>query len=93
MQAVAERSQIGLTPKAKAEKREGQKEKILAMLTEAGVYGLTSEALNKVAFRYAAVIHKLRKDGWVISTDGRKATELVRYTLRGRIEPGQIPLL
>ena len=94
MQALEKSPPVGLTPQAKAEKRAGQKEAILAMLQGAGVWGCTSEALNKVAFRYAAVIHKLRKDGWLISTEGRQGTELCRYALRGRVgQDEQIPLI
>lgn len=76
--------QTGLDPKAKAEKRIGQKEQILAMLERAGDAGVDSETLNRVAFRYSALIFRLRADGFVIDTLPRKNTELARFVLRGK---------
>lgn len=93
MQALADTPPVGLTPEAKAAKRAGQKEEILLMLMRAGHHGCTSEQLNKVAFRYASSIHRLRQDGYLIETVGRSGTELARYILKGNLKPGeQIPL-
>jgi len=83
MQA-SEVEQVGLSPKEKAEKRIGQKEVILEMLTRAGDAGVDSEMLNRVAFRYSAIIFRLRADGWLVDTLPRKGTELARFVLRGR---------
>jgi len=76
--------QVGLSPNDKAEKRASQKEIILAMLQGAGDAGLDSEILNRVAFRYSAIIFRLRADGFVIETLPRKNTELARFVLRGK---------
>ena len=75
--------QTGLDPKAKAEKRIGQAEIILAMLQGAGANGVTSEEMNRVAFRYADCIFRLRKGGHLIETVGRRGTELCRYVYKG----------
>lgn len=48
-----------------------QTEKILALLKEAGDHGVSNIDLNKIAFRYSARLHDLRKDGHII-----KATHL-----------------
>jgi len=84
MQA-SEVEQVGLSPKDKAEKRIGQAEIILAMLKAAGSNGLNSEELNRVAFRYAAVLFRLRAAGHQIDTVGRRGTELCRYIYRGHV--------
>jgi hypothetical protein len=63
-------------------KRETQKAKILGMLQKAGALGCTSEELNRVAFRYASVIFRLRRLGHEIETVERNGTELARFILR-----------
>ena len=83
MQTVEEPSRIGLPPEAAEAKHNGQKERILKMLQAAGARGCTSEELNRVAFRYASSLHRLRRDGWQIETVGRKDTELARYIYKG----------
>jgi hypothetical protein len=45
-----------------------QAEKILAALEKAGDYGVTNVTLNRIAFRYSARLHELRKQGCLIST-------------------------
>jgi len=67
------------------EKRAAQGTVILEMLKEAGPAGCTSEELNPIAFRYGAVIFTLRKKGWLIETQKREGTELVRYVLKGHV--------
>jgi hypothetical protein len=64
------------------------------MLQAAGPRGCTSEELNRVAFRYASVIYRLRHlDGHQIETIGRQETELARYVLAMKTEDnGQIKL-
>lgn len=49
-----------------------QSEKILAKLQEAGEAGVNNIELNKIAFRYSARLHDLRKDGYII-----KATHII----------------
>lgn len=94
MQTVAEFPRVGLAPEVAAAKHNGQRERILEMLKAAGEAGCTSEQLNRVAFRYASVIHRLRQqDGHVIETQGRQGTELARYIYKGKLEgSGQISL-
>lgn len=45
-----------------------QKDRILDLLVKAGLQGVTNAELNKIAFRYAARIQELRKEGCQIST-------------------------
>lgn len=45
-----------------------QSEKILDLLEKAGDKGVTNYTLNKIAFRYGARIHELRKQGYLISS-------------------------
>lgn len=45
-----------------------QKDRILDRLAKAGHEGVSNYELNKIAFRYAARIQELRKDGYQIST-------------------------
>lgn len=45
-----------------------QQEKILAILEKAGDHGVTNVTLNRIAFRYGARLHELRKQGYQIST-------------------------
>lgn len=60
------------------------------MLQAAGGVGCTSEMLNKVAFRYSAIIHTLRhKHGYIIETFGRRGTDLVRFILKGQLKEGE----
>lgn len=86
MQTMEEPARIGLTPEAAEAKHNGQKERILEMLKRAGADGCTSETLNRVAFRYASVIHRLRRDGYLIETADRHNTELARYIYKGKAE-------
>lgn len=45
-----------------------QSEKILEVLEKAGDYGVTNVTLNRIAFRYAARLHELRREGYLVST-------------------------
>jgi len=83
----------GLTPEQKQRKRKTQRETILAMLQTANGKGVTAEELNKVAFRYSAIIYKLRhENGYMIDTVPRHGTECAKYVYQGHSDPGQIPL-
>lgn len=60
----------------------GQENKVLTALVGAGKTGLRSEELNKVCFRYSALIHTLRhKRGLNIVTKRRSGTKLVKFVL------------
>ena len=71
-----------MTEQPNFEKRARQADIILSMLQDAGPAGCTSEELNPIAFRYVDVIFKLRKKGWIIETQKREGTELVRYVFK-----------
>ena len=93
MPTLAELAPVGLDPKAKAEKRLGQRERILALLEAAGPRGCSSEELNAVGYRYGGRLFELREQGYIIETHGRTGTELARYILKGKLAPGdQVPL-
>lgn len=61
-------------------KPQTQTEKILALLKAAGDKGVTNIELNKIAFRYSARLHDLRRDGYKISAQHIKDTYW-RFTL------------
>jgi hypothetical protein len=84
----------GLSPKVKAEKRLSQEDRILNLLLDRGKLGAGSEELNKIAFRYSAIIFNLRhRGGWVIETLPRTGTELARFVLKGHQPVSQLELL
>ena len=65
-----------------------QKETILKMLQEAGDKGVPNTKLRQVALRFTGVIHKLKKDGYIIEvvSDG---DGVYRYVLKGKTEPSK----
>ena len=60
-------------------KRLTQRDRVLALLIAGGEQGVTSEELNKISFRYSAVVFDLRATGHDIQTVPRVHTGLVRY--------------
>lgn len=56
-----------------------QAEQILLRLQEAGEDGVSNYELNKIAFRYAARIHELRKDGHPIVRQHIKGSQWRYY--------------
>ena len=75
-----------------SEKREGQRDKILALLQAAGPRGVTNLLLNEVAFRYGGRIFELRKLGWDISTVC-EGESVYRFVLRGKRQAEQLRLI
>ncbi len=56
------------------------------MLKDAGISGVTNGQLNRVTFRYGAVIHRLRKEGWLIDTIPiDRKNGYYRYIYKGRL--------
>lgn len=59
------------------------------MLVNAGTVGVSNFALNKVAFRYGSIIHRLRQDGYIIETVAVKpSTGYFKFYYRGRQHAG-----
>jgi len=51
-----------------------QATKIVELLTKKGKKGATNIDLNRIAFRYGARLHELRKEGYVIKTQHIKGS-------------------
>lgn len=67
--------------------------KILDALQRAGADGVVTENLAKIGgLRFGARIFELRREGWDIETKLRSGTELARYILHGKRNPGQLTL-
>lgn len=58
-----------------------QTERIVRLLKRRGNFGASNRELNSICFRYAARIHELRHDGYVIDCERDKAG-LFRYILK-----------
>jgi len=75
-----------------SQKRQNQRERILALLQAAGAKGCSNLLLNEVAFRYGGRIHELRKLGWDIET--RQESEGVFwFILKGKKAAQQMRLI
>lgn len=55
-------------------------DRIMALLKEKGENGAFNYELNRIAFRYSAIIHTMRKDGWNITTE-RVKQGVYKFTL------------
>lgn len=62
-----------------------QTERIIRLLQRRGSFGASNRELNSIAFRYAARIAELRKDGYSIRTM-RDSAGLFRFILEGEPE-------
>lgn len=69
-------------PVAQASEPQGdrQYDKIMALLKSKGEAGAMNYELNRIAFRYVARIHDMRKDGWNITTE-RVKQGVYKFTL------------
>lgn len=75
-------------------KREAnQRDRILALLQQAGERGVSNLLLNEVCFRYGARLWELRKEGWDIDTVKVGDDGVYRFVLKGKREPEQLKLI
>ena len=74
------------------ERRENQRDRILALLQAAGARGVTNRALNEVCFRYGGRLFELRQQGWEIETVC-EGESVYRFVLKGRKAAEQLKLM
>ena len=74
------------------DKRQNQRERILALLQAAGNTGVTNLVLNQICFRFGARIHELRQDCWDIETKA-EGESVFRFILHGKKAAQQMRLI
>jgi hypothetical protein len=62
-----------------------KKSKVLQALKLAGGDGVSNWDLNQITFRYSAVIHDLRQEGWLIDTVKLNSDGGYKFIMRGKI--------
>jgi hypothetical protein len=54
------------------------------LLIDRGFLGVYNYELNPISYRYGAVIHKLRKEGYIIKTEQLSRNGLFKFTMLGK---------